>query len=263
MRIWDALLNAMRTFHRRRIGPREAERLLSRAANSAYPELDHLLAAATAPPRADELAGFHAAVAEFERAARMPAPAAPSRVRTRGLGWAFGVKVFAGTAILLLGGTALAAETGNLPGIAQQHAHDLFAPLGVPAPQRSGAGPTATEPAGGTGTPTPAPSHPGVGRTLSPSSPEALGLCRAWEAARKNADGRQMTAEAFQDLARVAGGEQRIQGFCAPLLAEQGGTGTQPPTPAPSQPGNGNGNTDGAGNGNGNGPPTSRPNQKG
>jgi hypothetical protein len=261
----------MRTLFRHRIGPREAERLLSRTAGSAHPELDNLLVAATAPPRADEMAGLHAAVAEFERAARMPTPTTPSRVHPRGVGRAFGVKVLAGTAVLLLGGTALAAETGNLPGVVQQRAHDLFAPLGVPAPQGSDADPTATDPAGGPGTaapgpaPAPTPSQPGVGRTLGPSSPEALGLCRAWEAAGKSAGGRQLTAESFQDLARLAGGEQRIEGFCAPLLAERGGTATQPPAPAPGQPGNRNTDGPGPGNGpgNGNGPPTSRPNQKG
>jgi hypothetical protein len=249
----DALSGAMRAFRGNRLGPREVEQLVSpERAGSAYPELSYLLSAAAAPPRADELAGHEAALAAFERAGlSTPVRTAPRR---RMLTRSIAVKAFAGAALMLLGGTALAAETGNLPGQAQQHAHDLFSALGVPAPVGN------ASPAGvGPQTPrtSPAPT-PKAGRTLSPSSPAVPGLCRAWNAMQKNPKGKPMAAEAFRDLVSVAGGENRIQDFCEPFLAPPPAASPTPSPPrpkaTPSHPGN---------NGKGHGRPTSTPRPKG
>jgi hypothetical protein len=252
--IWDALSGTMQTVLRRRIGRREAEQLLGRGrTGSEHAELSFLLAAAAAPPRPDELVGLPSAMAAFERAGDLDRPMA-RQIRRSLLARSVAVKALAGAAALLVGGTAVAAETGSLPGGAQQQAHDLFSSLGVPAP---GAG---ADPPGATPTlaePSPTPSPSGVGRTLSPSSPAVLGLCRAWAANQTN-KGKAMAAEALQDLAAAAGGAERIGALCAPLLANDRGPATSTPTrdpgaapPAPSNPGKGHGR------------PTFTPHQKG
>lgn len=234
MDIWGALLHKMRTARERRIGPREAERLLTApGSDPAYPELSALLAAAAAAPREAELTGMEAALAAYQNAAF--ATAAPARRR-----WvvrSFAAKAVAGTAVLLLGGTALAAETGNLPAAAQRHAHDLLAPLGVPPPPPPTSRPTPSRPAAASTAPTVAPTPTPVpsnrGRTLAPTSPAVQGLCRAWQAHQKNPNGKAMTAEAFRDLARVAGGESKIAAFCAPLLSGGQNKASAEPTRSP------------------------------
>jgi hypothetical protein len=256
---WDALSSAMRTPRNRRIGSREAEQLLAAApGGSTHPELSRLLGAAAAPPRPDELAGLRTAVAAFEAAGldREPVGAVTSgrRIFARSLT----VKVAAGAAVALLGGTALAAGTGNLPSGAQRHAHDAFAVLGVPPP----ATPDPTSSPAGHVTPTGAPStgnrpetaQPGASRTTAsqpgppaPSLPAAaaFGLCRAWAARQKKPKGKPMNAGELRKLAAAAAGADHIAAFCAPLLAgdQDPAATTGPATGAvtPSHPGKGNG----------------------
>jgi hypothetical protein len=219
----------------------------------AHPELSYLLAAAAAPPSSDELVGLAAAVAAYERAGLTTGETAVRAPRRSWLTRSLAVKAAAGTAVLLMGGTALAAETGNLPNGAQQQAHDLFSGLGVPPPGvRVGATPAPGDTPSAPPTPAPAPSN--HGRTISPSSPAALGLCRAWEASQNNPTGKKMAAEAFLDLSRAAGGEANIADFCAPLLdAGPAGNGQGPPSAKPSHPNEGKGH----------GRPTTTPHQKG
>ncbi|MDQ7909865.1 hypothetical protein RB614_35750, partial [Phytohabitans sp. ZYX-F-186] len=59
-----------------RIEPAEAERLLDAGRDPAHPGLSRLLAAATAPPRPEELAGLPRAVAAFVEAGRASRPGA-------------------------------------------------------------------------------------------------------------------------------------------------------------------------------------------
>jgi hypothetical protein len=243
MRPWDALSNAMGTSRMRRIGSREAEQLLTADSNSsAYPELSHLLAAAAAPPRRDELVGLRAAVAAFEAMGRDSDLRVAVSRRRRMLARSVAVKAAAGLAVVLFGGTALAAETGNLPGGSQQHAHDLFSALGVPPPDARS---TSTGPSAETTTPTPAPSSGSHGATSESTGATTLRLCRSWDARQKNPKEKPMPAESLRVLATAAGGEERIAAFCAALLAaDQGQTATHGPStvPAtPSHPGNGKG----------------------
>lgn len=230
----DAFFTAMRTSRRRRIGQREAEQLLTGdPTGSEHPELSQLLAAAAAPPRPDELAGLRAAVAAFERAGseEQTSRYAPARNRSRRLIRPVILKVAAGVAVALLGGTAVAAETGNLPGGAQQRAHDLFSSLGVPpteAPRRSLPAPVGTKTPPG-----------GVKETAAPVPRD---LCLAWRQAGRKPKG--MAAEAVQALIQAAGGARHIAAYCAPLLGDD-----RPPvpsttrgpgaaaTPTPSHPG--------------------------
>ncbi|WP_213012091.1 hypothetical protein [Paractinoplanes toevensis] len=197
----------MRTRRIHRIGPAEAERLV--AGDPAGPDLaalKKLLDAARAPAAVSELTGEKAAVAAFRAHRTRAARAARRPARTRvGV-----VTVATGLALLVLGGTAVAARTGNLPQDAQQHAHRLFSALGVPAP-RTGPSPAPT--------PAPSSSRPVPTRPASPSpspspSPDitALGWCEAW----RGAPGRTPLArDDRRRLAMAAGGEERIPGFCS------------------------------------------------
>jgi hypothetical protein len=169
------------------------------------------------------------------------------------------VKVAAGVAVLAAGGTAVAAETGNLPAGARQ----FLSALGVPAPD-GGSRPTATG-AGRTrpGThaaPVVTPAPPSRGATTDPAQVAALGLCRSWDAARTNPQGKAVPPATRHALADLAGGESRIAGYCDDLLGRSGpsasttgkvenkekgkpkGTAEPFPTPAPkvSAPGKGN-----------------------
>lgn len=176
------------------------------------------------------------------------------------------MKVAAGVAVLVVGGTAAAAETGNLPAAAQKQAHGWFSVLGVPPPSSSRPGPSDAERtvsavpthaqpaptvAPGATTPSAGPGSPG------PDASAARGLCRAWQAAGSKPRGKSMAAASRRALADLAGGENAIAGFCARQLADLG----SPVTPTPSasattsHPGNGNGNGSGNGNGNGNADP--------
>ncbi|MEJ3748283.1 hypothetical protein WEI85_33985 [Actinomycetes bacterium KLBMP 9797] len=229
MRPWDALYRKMCTARTRRIGPREAERLLSAAGSDpAYPELSALLAAAAAAPRPGERAGLEAALAAFETAAPAPAPTARRRWLTR----SFVLKTATGTAVLLFGGTAVAATTGTLPAGAQRYAHDAFSAVGVPAPPSRRAEPTTVK----TSAPAATPSN--RGRTLAPTSPALKGLCQAWQAHQKRPNDPPMSAEAFRDLARAAGGEARIATLCAPFLDPEKSAEPEPNKPSKDkQPG--------------------------
>src|SRR5690242_4198546 len=132
MTFWGALSRAMATTRARRIGRREAEELLSGTRAAADRDaLVRLLDLAAAPPRPAELAGREATVEALVQTYRDAARAARVRRRSRLslLSRAIVVKAFAGLIVLLLGGVAVAATTGNLPPPVQQGAHDLLSPL--------------------------------------------------------------------------------------------------------------------------------------
>jgi hypothetical protein len=210
MRVPRALLHAMRTRRIHRIGPIEAERLV--AGDLPGPELAalrKLLDAADAPAAAPELTGEKATVAAFRahrtRAAR--AARRPARMRV-GV-----VSVAAGLALLVLGGTAVAARTGNLPPGAQQHAHRLFSALGVPAP-RTGPTPSVPRPV-----PTPAPSATATATasaSVSASAPPiiALSWCESWPSAPGRTP---LDPDSRRKLVAAAGGEPGVEPYCAGL----------------------------------------------
>jgi hypothetical protein len=197
-------------------------------------------------------------VAAFEAAGRDDrARVATVRVR-RVFARSVAVKAVAAVAVVMFGGTALAAETGNLPGRSQQHAHNLFSALGVPPPSARA---TPTTPSAAPTTPSAGPGATASsgGRTATPglTSPATAGLCRSWMARQKKPKHKPLKAEALRKLATAAGGEEHIAAFCTALL---GGGPAGPPTqgpgtvvPTPSHPGNGNGH----------GKPTPNPHKKG
>ena len=167
------------------------------------------------------------------------------------------MKVAAGVAVLAVGGTAVAAETGSLPSTAQHHAHSWFSGLGVPPPAPAPSSAPPAGPGATTARPTSSPqvttAAPRPGSTSAvPPAPAARGLCQAWHAARDKKNGKPMAAGSRRALAAMAGGVSGIPGFCASYLG--GSSATPAPTPSvtsPTRPGNGSGN----GNGNGNNGP--------
>jgi hypothetical protein len=227
----------MDTSRRRRIGPDDAERLLATGRDPAYPELSRLLGAVAAPPRPRELAGLPAAVAAFEEAGRLARPTVESK-RRRALR---PLAAAAALAAMLVGGVAVAAETGNLPGGARTPAASGTARADAP-PRPTTNGDVAPG-HGPSGTPGTTPPSSDRGRTISPTSPTLAGLCRAWDAHRRNPQKDPVPAEAMRDLTAAAGGEERIPELCAPVLPRPAtpshptGKGTGKPTPSPARRG--------------------------
>jgi hypothetical protein len=222
MRSVHALLHAMRTRRTQRIDLDEADRL----ANGETPGpgqagLGSLLDALRAPATPGELSAEKATVAAFTAHRRSAARAARRRTSTRSVL----VTTLAALALLMFGGTALAARTGNLPDGAQQHAHRLFSALGVPAPRT---GPHGTHP---TPVASAGPSPAGSG----PSRPAVveLGWCADWQPG-----GPALSSEDHKRLRAAAGSEDRIPGYCDKLRRSAGtpGPSLSPVSPPASPP---------------------------
>ena len=197
MRSLHALLHAMRTRRAQRIDLDEADRLA--AGDTPGPSqagLGALLDALRAPGTPGELSAERATVAAF-RANRKRAARAARRTRS------VLVPALTALALLMFGGTALAARTGSLPAAAQQHAHRLFSALGVPAPRTGPGHPTPVASAASAG---PAPARP-----VTPAAVE-LGWCADWQPG-----GPSLSTDDHRRLRAAAGSEQRIPGYCAGL----------------------------------------------
>jgi hypothetical protein len=171
------------------------------------------LAALTAGPARDELAGQAAALAEFASRAGVPVPASRSRRRRHPLPASLlsaRAAAAAAVAALSLGGFATAAFAGALPAPAQQFAHHTFG-----APAARGGQPTST--------------HPGPATTpVGPDAtgPAASGLCTAWAHAKAHGTPSQQ-AVAFRNLKAAAGGASNVAAYCAAV--------THPgPSPSPT-----------------------------
>jgi hypothetical protein len=201
-----------------------AERMLAgdldpAGAPPGYAEVAVVLAAATAEPHPDELAGAAAAVAELAAVTRSGAAAArpagrPGRRRRTGLA----VAVVVGA--LSMGGVA-AAATGHLPEPIREAARDVLIRAGVatadpPAVQgrdaaEAGAGPEdqRAQPTGTTG-------HGGrrSGAAAPAGTGASNGLCRAYLDGKDSRRGRNADVAAFRALAAAAGGPDRIASWC-------------------------------------------------
>jgi hypothetical protein len=225
------------------------------AAPPGYAEVVELLAVTSAPPSPGELAGRAAALAEL-RAVTRPRRAAPGWRRRRA-----GLAAVVVVGALVTGGVAGAA-TGHLPGPVRDAARGILGPQGDAAsptpPARPG---TSTDPATTSGSAaagtTIGPQGPGPGTAAGgPASTAAglednKGLCQAYLAGKGAEQGRKLEATALQALARAAGGEDKIAGYCAALLPDQAkpkddkthpgdnGQGQGGPPPAGTGPGQG------------------------
>ena len=159
------------------------------------------VAALTARPASDELAGEAAALAEFYNRVGVPVPVSRSRhCRHPLLTPLLSARAAAAAAVaaLSLGGFATAAFAGALPTPAQQFAHHTFG-----APAARGGQPTGTHPSA-----TATPAGPDA------TGPAAFGLCTAWAHAKAHGTPSQQAA-AFRNLAAAAGGASNVAAFCA------------------------------------------------
>ena len=128
--------------------------------NPGKPDLDRLVTALTADGQPDELTGRDAAATAFREARRRDAAAGRARRR-----WRLSPRLAsAGVVLAVAAGIAAAAYVRALPGPAQDVAHTVFAPLGVPGNQQSGhpaavtiatSGGTSARPGGSSRTPSP------------------------------------------------------------------------------------------------------------
>ena len=234
-----------------------AGRLEPADAPPGYAAVAWLLAAATAPPGQDELAGEQETIAEFAALARS-SPPTPSSRRAGMPSKRFSVKAVAVavTAVLTIGGVA-AAATDLLPGSARRVADEAPATTRGSAPGTQGGAATGPDTSGrAAGSPT-------VGQKAA-TGPDASGaardgLCRAWLAGKGSDNGRRDDSPAFQALARAAGGAANVAAYCKPSTTSQAGHGrqpdappgtrTSPPSSGATPPGNGQGQEQG-------GPPT-------
>ena len=159
-----------------------------------------LLAAATAPAAAEELAGEPLVMAEFAAVVRSHPPTLVPRRATM-LSRLARVKVAAAVlvAVLSIGGVA-AAATGLLPGQAEQAADH--------ASSITGAG------AAGHGV--------GAAAVADLDGAARAGLCQAWQAGQGAESGRRAESPAFRALAVAAGGGDNVAAYCKDVTATHG-----------------------------------------
>jgi hypothetical protein len=229
-----------------------------------YAQVAALLAATTAEPTPEELAGRAEVLAEL-RAVTRPRRADRSRraARMPRRRWA-GLAAAALVGVLVTGGAALAA-TGNLPGPVQNVARSILGNGGgagpvaptEPGQETAAAGPNRTSTSASTGPTAGAEGRqpagtggPGTDSTAAGkrAGPDVEGLCQAFVAGRGAEQGKKLDATAFQDLAKLAGGAEKIPAYCEEVLAG----GATPKEGTPQQPPGGSGQDQGRG-----GPPTS------
>jgi hypothetical protein len=209
-----------------------------------------LLRSAAAPPSPIELAGEQEALAAFRLASHRPKPVRPVPSRPRrsaALSRAFAIKAAAGTAVVLAGSVAVAAEAGALPAPAQRSVHHLLAPLGVPPePARAPTGaPVSARPSAPASQAAPGPTG---SRT---AAPPLLELCRAYRKALSGKNGGQgLDGEARRVLAEAAGDAKKVDAYCTQLLAVTPPPSATPPAPAPSAKSNDGNNGNNSNNGN-------------
>jgi len=201
-----------------------------------YAQVAALLAATTAEPTAEELAGHSEVLAELRAVTRPRRAGAHARraARPPKRRWA-GLAAVALVGALLTGGVAVAA-TGNLPAPVRDVARSILGgaggDLGPATPTRPDpqAAPDASSPASAgtaagpkgplpTGSTVPGSNPKGAGPVAEPNRGE---LCKAYLASQDKDHGKKMDTAAFERLAEAAGGESRIPAYC---------NGTQPGHP--------------------------------
>jgi hypothetical protein len=222
-----------------------------------YAQVAALLAATTAEPTPEELAGQSRVLAELRAVTRTRRAAVHARRATRPprRRWA-GLAAVALVGALVTGGAAMAAS-GNLPVPVRDAARSILGTVGGdlepatptqpdrqpsaasgPASASTTAGPKGPRPAGSTA---PGSGPKGAGPV---AEPEKEGLCKAFLASQDKEDGKKMEAAAFERLAEAAGGESRIPAYC------EGTAGDPKPKDQKQPPG-------GQGQGQGGSPPSS------
>lgn len=221
-----------------------------------------VLAAATAPPWPHELRGYEAARRAFENAGATPVRRSAA-VPLRRL---IGVKLAAVAGALTVTGVAVAAEADVLPSSIQRAAHQMLGGVGVPDPDpepragqtmasssqssqmpgessRSSTGQVAAphgsqSPDQASGDPSSSDGLPGTpAGTADSSAPstsasdaaDALTLCREYATHKKGNGNGGLSEHDRRKLIALAGGADKIDAYCAQVLAAA-------PTPTVPQP---------------------------
>jgi hypothetical protein len=173
------------------------------------PALAPVLAALTAPPSARELDGYASTLSALRAAQVTPAPS-PSRRRPSMLATLAGAKLgatIAGIAVGLGGAATVVYVSSNVAHTPDSHASASATPAS-----------SGTSGASGTRTGTPTPQGTAVGPDAT--GPAAHGLCTAWKAVAAGGNGgKAMDSVAFTNLAKAAGGADRIASWCATVTA--------------------------------------------
>jgi hypothetical protein len=215
-------------------------------ADSGPDELRRVLAAASAPAEARELAGEQAAVAQFRASyADSVQPVRRRSVIKTAAAKVIGAKVVLGAALAALatGGVAVAAATDHLPGPGSHHSQagpaaesSHVRQVSPSTPTTPSGQPTPTGPRGQSGT------HPSSSHASAASpSPSLVGLCTAYEAKVADNPGKALTGPAFTALITAAGGSDNVAAFCVTVLGDGHPTGspshpTGSPTTHPTPP---------------------------
>jgi hypothetical protein len=236
-----------------------------------YARVAALLAATTAEPTPEELAGQWRVLAELRAVTRTRRAGIHSRraARPPRRRWA-GLAAVALVGALVTGGAAVAAS-GNLPVPVRDAARSILDTVGGdPGPATSAQSdpqptPGASSPASASPTAGPKGPLPTGSTALGSGSkgagplagPEKEGLCKAFLASQDKEHGKKMEAAAFERLAEAAGGESRIPAYCIGTQPDDPKGEEQPP---PGGPGQGQGgsppdNSNGGGQGQ---PPSTR-----
>ena len=193
-----------------------------------YAQVAALLAATTAEPTPEEMAGRSGVLAELRAVTRPRRAGAHARrvARPPKRRWA-GLAAVALVGALLTGGVAVAAA-GNLPAPVRDVARSILGGAGgdlepaTPTRPDPRAAPDASSPASAGTVAGPKGPLP-TGSTVPGSSPKGAGpvaepnrerLCKAYLASQDKDHGMKMDAAAFERLAEAAGGESRIPAYC-------------------------------------------------
>lgn len=204
---------------------RKAARALERTGSSGVPEVDEILAAATAPATGFELNREAETVAHFRFVAAQKAIAPKSGFLRAGRSRFVPARaaIAAGMATLLAGGgVAFAASTGHLPEV-----------LGGDHRSPTGAAHSSQAP-GQQETNRPKPTAEASSTPKGTPSPSLKGLCRAFQAGVATNPGKALSNPAFSALAAAAGGKAEMAAFCADLIGPPAPKPTPQSTPAPT-----------------------------
>ena len=244
--------------------------------------LARVLSAATAPPWPQELRGYEAARRAFENAGTAGAAGTAGTAGTtpvrRGAGVPLrrliGVKLAAVAGALTVTGVAVAAEADVLPSPIQRAAHQVLGGVGVPdrdpdprtgqtmasapgsasghpgskvsqSPNRASGDPSSN---GGLPPGTPVGASDGSAPSTSAPAADVVALCRTYVAHKGDSNGNGNDKDGLSEhdkrrLATLAGGADKIAGYCAQVLAaptspipQPTGVPTTPPASTPATP---------------------------
>lgn len=224
----------------RRLSRRDARRILRGDHTAAGTALHGVLAAASAPADVSELAGERVAMAAFAAYGTGAATSGERRSKAKKWAGSLTTRLAATVAAVVLvagGGLAAVAATTGLPGHGDTPAHP--APAGsVPRPGDATApGEGAAVPPDGAGTAVPQPTaSAGDGGPDAVPSPSPVGLCHAYIAGADRT--KRLDNPAFAALIADAGGRDKVDAYCAALLADPnpGANHANHATPQTSQP---------------------------